>query len=309
MKVSVIGGTGFIGGYLVDHLLRRGHTPRLLVRSGSEDKLRNPEACEIVSGDIFDRDAIVECITGADAMIYLIGILREFPRRGVTFERLQYQGFADSFDAARNAGIARVVLMSANGVEHAAVPYQRTKLKAERLLESNECDWTVFRPSVVFGDPRGCMEFCTQLKHQLIDPPLPASVFFPGLKLTAAGRQQMSPVHVDNVAEAFAACLDHPDTFGRTFPLGGPRTLSWREIIETIARAAGRRGKLTAPAPAWGVKAVARLMERFEWFPLTADQVTMLMQGNAVGDHEAFELLGIEPIAFDEKQLAYLSRG
>ncbi|KAA3634330.1 MAG: NAD-dependent epimerase/dehydratase family protein [Proteobacteria bacterium] len=308
MKVSIIGGTGFIGGYIVDRLIAHGHQPRLLVRGGSEDNIPRREDCEIVSGDIFSRGAIDECVAESDALLYLVGILREFPGRGVTFEKMQYQGFAESFDAARNAGVGRVVLMSANGVDNAAVPYQRSKLKAERLLESEECDWTVFRPSVVFGDPRGRLEFCTQLKRQLIDPPLPASVFFPGVNLLAAGRQPMSPVYVGDVAEAFAACIDEPRSFGRTFALGGPRTLSWKEIIETIARASGKRGKLTLPVPAWGVKAVARLMERFAWFPLTADQITMLMQGNVADASEAFDLFGIEPTAFDEKALSYLAR-
>lgn len=308
MKVSIIGGTGFIGSYIVDRLVERGHTPRLLVRRGSESKVTRREASEIVAGDIFDRGAMEECVAGADALIYLIGILREFPSRGVTFEKMQYQGFADSFDAARNAGVRRVVLMSANGVELGAVPYQNTKLKAERLLESGDCDWTIFRPSVVFGDPRGRMEFCTQLKRQLVDPPVPASVFFPGANPFAAGRQPMSPVFVEDVAEAFVACLEEPRSFGRIFTLGGPRTLSWKEIIETIARATGKSGKLTVPAPAWGVKAVSRVMERFEWFPLTADQVTMLMQGNAADGGEAFELFGIQPTAFGENALNYLDR-
>lgn len=306
MQVSIIGGTGFIGSYVVDQLLAQGHRPKLLVRRGHEHKIERRAECATVIGDVSDKAAIGECMEGSDALIYLIGILREFPGRGVTFEALQYQGFADSCEAARKAGIRRVLLMSANGVEHDAVPYQQTKLRAEQLLQSTDFDWTIFRPSVVFGDPRGRMEFCTQLKRQLIDPPLPASVFFPGLNLPAAGGQPMSPVHVENVAQAFVSSLDNADSFHKVLPLGGPRTLSWKQIIQTIARATGKKGKLTAPAPDWGIKLVARALQGFEWFPLTADQVTMLMQGNAVQDHEAFDLLGIEPIPFNEEQLVYL---
>ena len=150
------------------------------------------------------------------------------------------------------------------------------------------------------------MEFCTQLKAQLIDPPLPAAVFFPGLNVLAAGEQSMSPVYVGNVAEAFAACLDDPASYRRTFALGGPRTLSWKEIIRTIARATGKKHKLTMPAPAWGVKTVAHVMQGFSWFPLTADQVTMLMQGNAANGSDAFQLFGIDAVAFDQRELNYL---
>jgi NADH dehydrogenase len=308
MKVSIIGGTGFIGAYLVDELIERGHRPRLLVRAGSEKKLEQPGQCDTVTGDIDDPEAVRECIEGTDALIYLIGILREYPDKGITFEKAQYQGFADCLAAAQNAGVRRVVLMSANGVDSGDLPYQKTKRRAERLLESSDRDWTIFRPSVVFGDPRGRMEFCTQLKAQLVDPPLPAAVFFPGLNVLAAGAQPMSPVHVRNVAEAFAGCLDNPATHGKIFALGGPGRIDWKDVIRTIARASGKHGKLLLPAPAWGVKAVAGLMERFEWFPLTRDQVSMLMQGNAVDTREAFDLLGIEPIAFDEESLSYLAR-
>lgn len=308
MKVSIIGGTGFIGSHLVDALVERGHVPRLLVRRGSEGKVAQRDRCEVVTGDIGDRTALAACLDGADALVYLIGILREFPSRGITFENAQYQGFADSLDAARAAGVTRIVLMSANGVESGAVPYQRTKRRAEQLLEGSGTRWTIFRPSVVFGDPRGRMEFCTQLKRQLVDPPLPAAVFFDGLDVLGAGEQPMSPVYVGDVAAAIAACLDNDDAIGRTFELGGPRTLSWKEIIRTIARASGKGGKLVLPAPAWGVKLVAGAMQGFEWFPLTADQVTMLMQGNVADGSAAFRLFDIQPTPFGEKQLGYLAR-
>jgi uncharacterized protein YbjT (DUF2867 family) len=308
VKVSVIGGTGFVGSYLVDALIARGHRPRLLVREGGAGKVRQRSHCDIVSGDISSRSALDDCVGGSDALIYLVGILREFPKRGVTFETTQYRGFADSLEAALAAGVKRVVLMSANGVEAGAVAYQRTKRRAEELLEASNADWTIFRPSVIFGDPRGRMEFCTQLKAQLVDPPLPAAVFFDGLGVAGAGGQPMSPVYVGDVAAAFAASLDEPASFGRVFALGGPRTLSWKEIIRTIARASGNRDKLVLPAPAWGVKVAAALMQRFDWFPLTADQVTMLMQGNAADGSEAFRLFGIEPTAFDEAALGYLAR-
>src|SRR5690606_16796309 len=82
MKVSIIGGTGFIGSHLVEALVERGHMPRLLVRRGSEGKVAQRDRCEVVTGDIGDRTALAACLDGADALVYLIGILREFPSRG-----------------------------------------------------------------------------------------------------------------------------------------------------------------------------------------------------------------------------------
>lgn len=306
MKVSVIGGTGFVGSYIVDRLIAAEHTPRLLVRQGSEGKVVQRDACEIVPGDIDDSDALKEVMSGARAMIYLPGILREFPSRGITFEAIQYQGFSNALEAARDSGIGRIILMSANGVDAGATSYQRTKHHAEELLAESDCQWTVFRPSVIFGDPRGRMEFCTQLKHQLVDPPIPAAVFFPGLNVLAAGKQEMNPVHVDNVAQAFVASVDTPASYGRIFELGGPNRVYWRDIIRTIAWASGRDGKWLLPAPAWGVRSVAKVFQRFDWFPLTADQVTLLMQGNIANASEIAGMFKIDLTPFDSKHLDYL---
>lgn len=307
MKVALLGGTGFIGSYVVDRLLAAGHVPRLLVRAGSEGRVARPDLCETVTGQVGERRAVADCLRGCDALIYLIGILREFPHRGVTFRELQTEGLRRSLEAAKDSGARRVVLMSANGVELGGTPYQRTKRAAEELLRDGEFDWTVFRPSVVFGDPRGRTDFCTQLKRQLIDPPLPATVFFPGLAIAQAGRQPMSPVHVEDVAAAFVNALQRAEAFSSTHVLAGPLTLTWSEVIRVIAEASGKPRKLQAPAPAWGVKAVAHVFERFPWFPLTAAQVDMLMQGNAGDGSEIFGLLGIDARPFGVEHLGYLA--
>ena len=93
MKVSIIGGTGFVGTYLIDALLQAGHTPRVLVRAGSESKLAAAAQCETVAGDIRDTAALDSCLQGTDAVIYLIGILREFPAKGITYEESQFKGW------------------------------------------------------------------------------------------------------------------------------------------------------------------------------------------------------------------------
>ena len=87
MKVSIIGGTGFVGSYIIDELIANDHIPRLLVRKGSEYKVIQSEKCEIISGDIDDENAIKETLTGCDAIIYLIALIREFPAKKLTNER------------------------------------------------------------------------------------------------------------------------------------------------------------------------------------------------------------------------------
>jgi len=304
MRVAVIGGTGFVGSYLIDQLVESGMKPVVLLRPGSEGKLRHADACEQVSGDLSDAEALDQLLQGADAVIYSVGILRENPGRGITFDELQRAAPIRVMQAAQQAGIRRFLLMSANGVDADSTPYQSSKLAAERALWESDLDGTVFRPSVIFGDPRGRDEFASSLTRDIIAAPLPAPLFFEGLSLREAGRFELSPVHVRDVAAAFVKSLSEPDTIGQTFELGGPETLSWQAILGRLAEATGRR-KLMLPAPAMGIAAVATLLDRFEFFPITRDQLRMLMQGNACSD-DALRSLGIEPTPFDPEHLAYL---
>ena len=312
MKVSIIGGTGFVGSYIVEALLSNGHVPRLLVRAGSEKKLAVVStalaACELVNGDISQTAAIHECLQGADAVIYLIGILREFPQQGITFEESQFCGVERVVAAAKANGVKHFILMSANGVKAGGTAYQDSKFRAEQCVRESGLTWTIFRPSVIFGDPRGKMEFCTQLQKELINPPIPAPLFFAGLHITQAGAFKMSPVAVTDVAQAFVKALDNPAAQGKTFNLCGSHDLTWKQIIQIIAQASGRSGKLAIPAPAEVIKAVASVLDKQAWFPITRDQIIMLLEGNTCGDCVAWQTLGIQPRAFSVANLRYLSQ-
>jgi uncharacterized protein YbjT (DUF2867 family) len=306
MKVAIFGGTGFVGGYIIDELVAQGHQPRVLVRGGSEHKLRQAEACVPVSGDIGDEDALRETLSGVETAIYLIGILRERPDLGVTFEALQYEGARRVIDLAQELGVGRVLLMSANGVKPDGTAYQRTKFRAEDYLRDSRLEWTIFRPSVVFGDPRGRMEFATQLYRDVIRSPLPAPLFHEGLLPFGAGSFRLSPVHASDVAAAFVRSLELPAAAGQVYRLCGPDALEWRTILEIIAAAGGRR-KLYLPAPAWAVNTVAGMLERFAFFPVTRDQISMLLEGNACAPADLREGLGIEPTPFNQETLRYLA--
>lgn len=305
MKVAVIGGTGFVGVHLTERLLDAGHTPRLLIRRGSEAKVERPSQCELVAGDVGDAEALARCLSGVDAVVYLIGILRERPEQGITFEALQHQGVRRTIDVAGEQGVSRFLLMSANGVRRDGTAYQRTKFLAEEALKASPLRWTIFRPSVIFGPPRGRMEFCSQLKRDIIDSPLPAPLFFKGLLPTGAGEHELAPVAVGDVAEALVQALTDERTEGQTYSLCGPDQLSWRAILEVIAAASGR-SKWMLPAPALAIGAVAGLLDRFTWFPITRDQLTMLLEGNVCDGNDGFARLGITPRRFGKAALEYL---
>lgn len=305
MRVAIIGGTGFVGNYLTDAVIAAGHDPTLLVRDGSEHKVRRADRCRIVLGDLSSGDAIDSVLHGADAVIYSVGILREQPSSGATFEAMQYQGVVDVAKAAMAHRISRFLLISANGVKLPGTAYQETKFRAEAYLRESGLAATIFRPSVIFGDPRGRMEFATQLNRDMVQQPLPAVSFFSGLS-PRQGVVRMSPVFVRDVADAVIAALDDEETIGRTYELGGPEVLGWDEIIRRIARVAGKR-KWVVPVPVGLMKIPARLLGWLPAFPVTVDQLTMLAEGNSAPPDSLAVLTGREPTPFDVQSLAYLA--
>ncbi|HSM29994.1 MAG TPA: NAD(P)H-binding protein [Woeseiaceae bacterium] len=304
MKAAVIGGTGFVGSYVVDALLDAGHEPHLLVRSGSEDKVHRASECRITKGNLDSSDAIDSVVSGCDAAIYLVGILREAPSQGVTFEALQYRGAEAVAEAAKRAGVRRFLLMSANGIDSAETPYQTTKLRAEAMIRESGLDYTIFRPSIIFGDPRGTMEFATQLHRDMVRIPLPAIGFHTGLT-PAHGEVLMSPVHVRDVADAFANALADDSTIGKCFVLGGPEVVSWPQMVQRIAAAVGRK-KFILPMPIGLMKLGATLFDWLPFFPVTRDQLTMLADGNTAEPDELAQLIGRKPAEFSPDNLDYL---
>ncbi|NOZ04696.1 MAG: NAD(P)H-binding protein [FCB group bacterium] len=305
MQVALFGGTGFVGGYLVDELLAGGHIPSLLVRPGSEGKVTQPEKCAIHSGTIADQEAIEATLQDCQAIIYNIGVIREFPKKETTFELAHHEGVKKCVDAALKLGVRRFVLMSANGVKSDGTAYQRTKFEGEEYLRHSGLDWTIFRPSMIFGDPRGRLDFATILKRQIVDLPLPAPLFFPGLSITEAGQFRFSPVHVKDVAAAFIRSLTDETTFNRTIVLAGPESLTWKSVIKRIALA-GDKNKWTVPVPVLLVKSIAALFDRFEWFPITRTQITMLLEGNTGSPRELSGLIEKSPTCFNRNNLTYL---
>ena len=296
MRIAIVGGTGFVGGYLLDALVGGGHEVAALLRPGSESKLRHSDKVTAVPGNLDSPESLRTLVEGADAVIYNVGLLREFPRRGITFEKTQYQGVVDTVAAMQGAGVSRLLLMSAIGVKDPGTKYQSTKCRAERHALASGLDVTVLRPSVIFGDPRGTMEFATQLYRDMIRPPLPA-VAFPGVK--------MSPVFAGDVADAFVGALGDDATIGKTIELAGPEVLEWGDMVERIAAAVGR-SKIVLPMPLWVMKTGATLFDWLPFYPVTRDQLIMLEEGNTAPPDALQRLIGRPPRAMTAEVLAYL---
>ena len=156
MRVLITGGTGFVGREVAGELLRAGHDAALLVRPGSEGKDPPPQGpyrrAELLPGDVLDPGSLLEAIRGCDAVIHLVGIIREFPEKGITFEQLHTRASFNVISAIKTVGPKRYLHMSALGAaEDSPSAYHQTKAVAERAVTLSGLDWTIFRPSLIYG--------------------------------------------------------------------------------------------------------------------------------------------------------------
>ncbi|HEY3308867.1 MAG TPA: complex I NDUFA9 subunit family protein [Desulfuromonadaceae bacterium] len=294
MKIFIAGGTGFVGGHLTRELLDRGHALRLLVhKKNGVHKV----GVEQVEGDITSPESFESALEGCEAIINLVGIIREFPTRKITYERLHVQASANLLAGARKAGIKRYLHMSALGSRPNAVSdYHRTKFRAEELVRASGLDWTILRPSLIFG-PKDA--FVNMLAGQMRLAPV--------MPIIGDGNYRLQPIHADDVARCFALALELPATIGQIYELCGNDRMSYIELVDTIAAAMGRATPFKLHAPLGLMKLIVPIMQRLPPFPITSDQLQMLIEEN-ICDGRWKLTFGFEPRGFKEGIAEYLQR-
>lgn len=290
MKVFLTGATGFVGNEVLRQLVAAGHGVRALVRPGSEKKLAVLDNVEVHHGDATDPATLTGALADCDAVIHLVGIIREFPDRGITFERLHVEATGNVLAAAQEQGVRRYLHMSSNGTGPAGTTgYHRTKWQAEGAVRGSGLDWTIFRPSLIFG-PGG--EFVAMLADLIRKTPV--------VPVIGDGKYRMQPVAVAQVAESFVRALSLPETIGQTYHLGGGVSYSYDEILELTGRALGHEHVNKAHQPLFMVRPMVKLMEHSEHFPITSEQVEMLLQGNVCDITAWTTTFGIAPVSYAE---------
>ena len=201
MKVFLTGGTGFVGSEVLRQLVAAGHSVRVLAREGSEGKLTAAENVEIHSGDVTDASSLVGALANCDAVIHLVGIIREFPGRGVTFRKIHVEGTGNILEAAVEQGVQRFLHMSSNCTrERGNAAYHRTKWQAEELVRDSTLDWTIFRPSVIFGPGSEFVGMLAELIRRI-----------PVVPVIGDGQYRMQPVALEQVAASFVKALEMPE--------------------------------------------------------------------------------------------------
>jgi len=297
MQVFVTGGSGFVGQEMLRQLVAAGHSVRVLLRAGSQGKLSQFERIEIVSGDVTEPSSLEGVLEGCDAVIHLVGIIREVPARGVTFQRLHVEATRNILAAACRQKIDRFVHMSANGAREAAdTPYHRTKWQAEQAVRASGLRWTIFRPSLIYGRHD---QFINMVAEQIRRLPL--------VPVIGDGRYRLSPVAVEDVARGFVKALELPETEGESFCCGGDEALSYNELLDAVAVALGRTPPGKLHHPLWLMRPVIRMLEGFSAFPITRDQLTMLLEGNTCNPAAWSAAFGFKPTPLVEGLKAMLA--
>lgn len=300
MNVFVTGGTGFVGREIVRELHDAGHHVRLLARSRST--VIAHDDIEIHAGNLLDAATLADACRGVDVVIHLVGVISEVGEQ--TFENVHTRGTQNIVGAAQRAGVKRFVHMSALGARANAVSrYHQSKWAAEEIVRGSGLDWTIFRPSIIYGPGDGFVNLFARMSR--LSPVVP---------LIGGGRSKFQPVPVGDVAQCFVKSLTEPGSIGQTYDLCGNEVLTLTEIIEEILKATGRRRlKLTVPFGVARVQAAflefifGKLLRRAP--PLNRDQLVMLQEDNVGNARPARELFELRHEPFAEGIGRYLKPG
>jgi len=236
--ILVTGGTGFVGREVVKELLALGYKVRVMVRDPRRmGCFTNNSQIELAQGDALQPETLPAVMAGVQAVIHLIGILVETPR--VSYEEAHGEATRNLLAAARQAGVTRWLQMSAAGTRpHASSRYHLTKWQAEEQVRQSGLDWTIFRPSLIYGyDERDRL---LNLLRKALSWPVNFMLLH-SFPLLDGGRSLVQPVSVREVARCFAHGLAKQGSIGQTYDVVGPVPLSWREMVGKIATVLGQR--------------------------------------------------------------------
>jgi len=277
-RIVVTGGTGFVGRHVVAKLSGAGHDVVVLTRrrDRARDLLLLPTV-RVVEGDPHDPATLARWAKSATAAVNLIGVLHEHGRD--TFERVHVEFPRALVTACRNAGVSRILHMSALAASaDAASAYLRSKAAGEAIVAESGLDWTIFRPSVMFGRGDSFLSLFARLAQM-----------FPVIPLACANAR-FQPVFVGDVASCIARALVDDETIGERYSLCGPKTYTLEELVSYVAQTSGHPRPIVPLGPGLA-NLQARVMELLPGPLLTRDNLAS-MQHDSVCE-------GPFPRAFD----------
>lgn len=298
--VTVFGGSGFIGRYVVQNLAQAGYNIRVAVRFPNDANylkvLGQVGQITPICAPTGIPELVDQAVLGSHAVINLTGIL--FEKKNQTFEHVHVDGVRNIASAAQRHGIQDVVHISAIGADkNSTSSYARTKALGEDVLRSHVPNAVVLRPSVVFGP-----------EDQFFNRFAEMACFSPALPLIGGGHTKFQPIYVADVAEAVMAALGQDSSYGKTYEIGGPSQRTFKELMKLMLDVIDRK-RFLVPIP----YPIAKLMGFFAQFlptpPLTPDQVELLKYDNVVsGKLPTLEELNVDPSSMESIIPSYLAR-
>jgi NADH dehydrogenase len=299
-RVTVFGGSGFLGRRIVRRLAGDGAEVRVAVRhperAGFPAQAGKAGQVSAVHADVWDAATVAPAVAGADAVVNTVGHYVE--RGDASFEAIHGQGARHVAAAAAAAGVARLVHISGIGADPASdSPYVRARAIGERLVRAAFPAATILRPSVMFGPDDAFLNTLAALARAM-----------PVLPLFGSGEVRLQPVYVDDVAAAVAKALATPAAAGKLYELGGPRTYPYKALVRLVLEQTGRT-RLLLPVPYAVWNALAAVTAPLPRRPISRDQVRLMQKDNVVSPG-ALTLadLGITPTALEAIAPTYLRR-
>ena len=290
--VTVFGGSGFVGRHVVRTLAKRGYRIRVAVRRPDLAGFVLPYGyvgqISLVQANLRYRNSVDRAVEGASHVVNCVGIMFESGRN--SFDAIQDFGARAVAEATRAAG-ATLTHISAIGADAGSESsYARSKGRGEAAIRSILPEAVILRPSIIFGPEDSFFNKFASMAR-----------IYPALPLIGGGATKFQPVYVEDIAEAVALSVDGVAPAGKTFELGGPEVLTFRECLETMLRLTNRERPLVSLpfGVASFIGSIASLIP-FIQPPITGDQVKLLKVGNVVSDEAAregrtLEGLGIRP--------------
>lgn len=267
MRIFLTGATGYVGTGIIEQILNHSNDELFcLVRQ--PDRLPVHPRLRPIVGDIGSPDTYTEALAACEAVIHLIGIIREIPRRGVTFERIHVQGTHALLHACAKTdktSSRRFILMSALGARpQASTAYFQTKWQAEQLVQASGLPYVIFRPSVIIGKGSAMLEQLAGLIRLPLTP------------VIGDGQYRLQPVALTNVARLFHKSV-RGEPIRQVWDVGGPHPITYDALLHTLAKTMGRSVRLLH-LPLSIMKPLIARCESLPGFPITTTQLTMLLE-------------------------------
>ncbi|MGA9723872.1 MAG: NAD(P)H-binding protein [Candidatus Binatus sp.] len=284
--VALAGGSGFIGRAIARRMLASGAIKvRVLSRNPEKARARRDLAgVEFVRADIGEPASLKDALQGANTIVDAIqfdGYPVENPRRGLTFERIDYGGVVTLIDAAKQAGVDQFIYISgAAADENSTHPGFRAKGRAERAVRESGLTWTIFRPSLVYGP-----------EDKVVNGLASALRFAPVFGVPGTGRQKIQPVLVDDLAACVMLAVSGRGR-NATYEIGGPDLMTFDEMMRIIMDASAHRRPLFH-IPEGVMRGVAGLLEKLPKPLLSRDAVTFVTADNTCNIKPLIDEFGI----------------